>query len=129
MKSNLARNPSIISLNASANSIIPFYYYSKGADIALLMLILKDCYTFDFVGSWIVYKTFNNKMFELVAYELMSANDAPERDPMNWYMDFQTFSDKMFYSWFFLLSSSIDNKSCVCEFHDLSWHMLCSQDS
>lgn len=24
-------------------------------------------------------------MQELVAYELMSANDAPERDPMDWY--------------------------------------------
>lgn len=24
-------------------------------------------------------------MFELVAYELMSANDAPERDPKDWY--------------------------------------------
>lgn len=24
-------------------------------------------------------------MHELVAYELMSANDAPERDPMDWY--------------------------------------------
>lgn len=24
-------------------------------------------------------------MLDLVAYELMSANDAPERDPMDWY--------------------------------------------
>ena len=32
-----------------------------------------------------MYRTFGNEMFELVAYELMSANDAPERDPMDWY--------------------------------------------
>uniref|UniRef100_A0A0R0KPD6 Transglutaminase-like domain-containing protein n=1 Tax=Glycine max TaxID=3847 RepID=A0A0R0KPD6_SOYBN len=36
-------------------------------------------------GCWVVYRTFGNEMFELVAYELMSANDAPERDPMDWY--------------------------------------------
>ncbi|KAL5136086.1 Peptide-N(4)-(N-acetyl-beta-glucosaminyl)asparagine amidase [Glycine soja] len=34
-------------------------------------------------GCWVVYRTFGNEMFELVAYELMSANDAPERDPMD----------------------------------------------
>ncbi|THF96760.1 hypothetical protein TEA_024183 [Camellia sinensis var. sinensis] len=36
-------------------------------------------------GCWIVYKVLDNQMHELVAYELMSANDAPERDPMDWY--------------------------------------------
>ncbi|KAK7284260.1 hypothetical protein RJT34_19004 [Clitoria ternatea] len=38
-------------------------------------------------GCWLVYRTFSNKMFELVAYELMSANDAPERDPMDWVLE------------------------------------------
>ncbi|XP_019440498.1 PREDICTED: peptide-N(4)-(N-acetyl-beta-glucosaminyl)asparagine amidase isoform X3 [Lupinus angustifolius] len=38
-------------------------------------------------GCWVVYKTFDKKMFELVAYELMSANDAPERDPMDWILE------------------------------------------
>ncbi|XP_047151432.1 peptide-N(4)-(N-acetyl-beta-glucosaminyl)asparagine amidase [Vigna umbellata] len=38
-------------------------------------------------GCWIVYRTFDCKMFELVAYDLMSANDAPERDPMNWILE------------------------------------------
>ncbi|TKY61394.1 Peptide-N(4)-(N-acetyl-beta-glucosaminyl)asparagine amidase [Spatholobus suberectus] len=38
-------------------------------------------------GCWIVYRTFDNKKFELVAYELMSANDAPERDPMDWILE------------------------------------------
>ncbi|XP_061340394.1 peptide-N(4)-(N-acetyl-beta-glucosaminyl)asparagine amidase [Gastrolobium bilobum] len=38
-------------------------------------------------GCWVVYKTFANKMFELVAYDLMSANDAPERDPMDWILE------------------------------------------
>ena len=37
------------------------------------------------VGCWIIYKVFENQMHELVAYELMSANDASERDPMDWY--------------------------------------------
>lgn len=32
-----------------------------------------------------MYKTFDNQRHELVAYELMSANDAPERDPKDWY--------------------------------------------
>lgn len=32
-----------------------------------------------------MYKVKGNEMYELVAYELMSANDAPERDPMDWY--------------------------------------------
>ncbi|CAL5379710.1 unnamed protein product [Camellia sinensis] len=34
-------------------------------------------------GCWIIYKVLDNQMHELVAYELMSANDAPERDPMD----------------------------------------------
>ncbi|GKV27341.1 hypothetical protein SLEP1_g36525 [Rubroshorea leprosula] len=38
-------------------------------------------------GCWIMYKTKDNQMKELVAYELMSANDAPERDPMDWVVE------------------------------------------
>ncbi|XP_028119143.1 peptide-N(4)-(N-acetyl-beta-glucosaminyl)asparagine amidase [Camellia sinensis] len=38
-------------------------------------------------GCWIVYKVLDNQMHELVAYELMSANDAPERDPMDWVLE------------------------------------------
>ncbi|OMP03360.1 Transglutaminase-like protein [Corchorus capsularis] len=37
-------------------------------------------------GCWIIYKLSTN-MQELVAYELMSANDAPERDPMDWVVE------------------------------------------
>ena len=33
-----------------------------------------------------MYKVADDKMHELVAYEMMSANDVPERDPMNWYV-------------------------------------------
>lgn len=40
---------------------------------------------FDLVGCWLVYKLLDGKMHELVTYELMSANDAPERDPRDWY--------------------------------------------
>ncbi|KAH7863525.1 hypothetical protein Vadar_018624 [Vaccinium darrowii] len=38
-------------------------------------------------GCWIIYKVLDNKMHELVAYELMSANDVPERDPMDWVLE------------------------------------------
>ncbi|KAF5750481.1 hypothetical protein HS088_TW03G00818 [Tripterygium wilfordii] len=38
-------------------------------------------------GCWIMYKLLGNQMLELVAYELMSANDAPERDPMDWVVE------------------------------------------
>ncbi|KAJ9180117.1 hypothetical protein P3X46_008399 [Hevea brasiliensis] len=38
-------------------------------------------------GCWIVYKLPDNQMHELVAYDLMSANDAPERDPMDWVLE------------------------------------------
>ncbi|KAM3378358.1 peptide-N(4)-(N-acetyl-beta-glucosaminyl)asparagine amidase isoform X1 [Capsicum galapagoense] len=36
-------------------------------------------------GCWIIYQVAGSQMVELVAYELMSANDAPERDPKDWY--------------------------------------------
>lgn len=38
-------------------------------------------------GCWIIYKVQDNHRHELVAYELMSANDAPERDPMDWVVE------------------------------------------
>ncbi|KAF4365881.1 hypothetical protein F8388_002751 [Cannabis sativa] len=38
-------------------------------------------------GCWLVYKVSDNLMHKLVAYELMSANDAPERDPMDWVLE------------------------------------------
>ncbi|XP_019053734.1 PREDICTED: peptide-N(4)-(N-acetyl-beta-glucosaminyl)asparagine amidase isoform X2 [Nelumbo nucifera] len=38
-------------------------------------------------GSWIIYKIMDGKMHNLEAYELMSANDAPERDPMDWVVE------------------------------------------
>ncbi|XP_021742232.1 peptide-N(4)-(N-acetyl-beta-glucosaminyl)asparagine amidase-like [Chenopodium quinoa] len=38
-------------------------------------------------GGWIAYKLKEEQMCEVVAYELMSANDAPERDPMNWIVE------------------------------------------
>ncbi|XP_022719172.1 peptide-N(4)-(N-acetyl-beta-glucosaminyl)asparagine amidase isoform X2 [Durio zibethinus] len=37
-------------------------------------------------GCYIMYKL-SGSIQELVAYELMSANDAPERDPMNWVVE------------------------------------------
>ncbi|ESQ32337.1 hypothetical protein EUTSA_v10003714mg [Eutrema salsugineum] len=38
-------------------------------------------------GCWIVYKTLYNQVQQLIAYELMSANDAPERDPKDWVLE------------------------------------------
>lgn len=38
-------------------------------------------------GCWLVYKLLDGKMHELVTYELMSANDAPERDPRDWVVE------------------------------------------
>ncbi|KAL8028776.1 hypothetical protein ABFX02_14G182900 [Erythranthe guttata] len=38
-------------------------------------------------GCWIIYKVVDNHIDELVSYELMSANDAPERDPMDWILE------------------------------------------
>ncbi|PON73862.1 Transglutaminase-like [Parasponia andersonii] len=38
-------------------------------------------------GCWIIYKASDNLKYKLVAYELMSANDAPERDPMDWVLE------------------------------------------
>ncbi|KAG5232624.1 peptide-N(4)-(N-acetyl-beta-glucosaminyl)asparagine amidase [Salix suchowensis] len=38
-------------------------------------------------GCWIVYKLSDKQMHKLVAYDLMSANDAPERDPMDWVVE------------------------------------------
>ncbi|GER55406.1 peptide-N(4)-(N-acetyl-beta-glucosaminyl) asparagine amidase [Striga asiatica] len=38
-------------------------------------------------GCWIIYKVVENRMHKLIAYELMSANDAPERDPMDWILE------------------------------------------
>lgn len=38
-------------------------------------------------GCWIIYKVLDDQVHELVSYELMSANDAPERDPMDWVVE------------------------------------------
>lgn len=38
-------------------------------------------------GCWIIYQVADNRMVELVAYEFMSANDAPERDPKDWVLE------------------------------------------
>lgn len=38
-------------------------------------------------GGWIAYKLNEGPTCELEAYELMSANDAPDRDPMDWVLE------------------------------------------
>ncbi|KAI3943365.1 hypothetical protein MKW92_037759 [Papaver armeniacum] len=35
-------------------------------------------------GSWVLYKVADGQMHDIEAYEFTSANDAPERDPMDW---------------------------------------------
>uniref|UniRef100_A0A0D9WZ40 Transglutaminase-like domain-containing protein n=1 Tax=Leersia perrieri TaxID=77586 RepID=A0A0D9WZ40_9ORYZ len=39
-------------------------------------------------GCWIIYKMLDDQTCELDSYDLMSANDVPERDPMDWYNNF-----------------------------------------
>ncbi|KAF0908188.1 hypothetical protein E2562_023816 [Oryza meyeriana var. granulata] len=36
-------------------------------------------------GCWIIYRMLDGQTYELDSYDLMSANDVPERDPMDWY--------------------------------------------
>lgn len=40
---------------------------------------------FHLVGCWIMYKTRDNRMHELAAYNFMSADD-PAKDPKDWYV-------------------------------------------
>ncbi|PKA52565.1 Peptide-N(4)-(N-acetyl-beta-glucosaminyl)asparagine amidase [Apostasia shenzhenica] len=35
-------------------------------------------------GCWLLYKVANDQRLDINSYDLMSANDAPERDPMEW---------------------------------------------
>ncbi|CAN6205440.1 unnamed protein product [Urochloa humidicola] len=38
-------------------------------------------------GCWLIYKMPDGQTCELESYDLMSANDAPERDPMDWVIE------------------------------------------
>ncbi|KAI7756432.1 hypothetical protein M8C21_008497 [Ambrosia artemisiifolia] len=38
-------------------------------------------------GCWLIYKAMGTHVYELCSYELMSANDAPERDPKDWVVE------------------------------------------
>lgn len=38
-------------------------------------------------GCWLIYKANGDEVYELCSYELMSANDAPERDPKDWIIE------------------------------------------
>ncbi|KAL0928102.1 hypothetical protein M5K25_002342 [Dendrobium thyrsiflorum] len=38
-------------------------------------------------GCWLLYKVANDQRLDLKSYDLMSANDAPERDPMEWVVE------------------------------------------
>lgn len=38
-------------------------------------------------GCWLIYKVMGDQVYELCSYELMSANDAPERDPKDWVVE------------------------------------------
>ncbi|XP_044965671.1 peptide-N(4)-(N-acetyl-beta-glucosaminyl)asparagine amidase isoform X2 [Hordeum vulgare subsp. vulgare] len=41
-------------------------------------------------GCWLMYKVRDGQTCELESYDLMSANDAPERDPMDWVLEGST---------------------------------------
>lgn len=69
------------------NNVLPCFW--DPPSILCILLVFDHNYliiVFHLVGCWIIYKSLENKMHELVAYEFMSANDAPERDPMDWYV-------------------------------------------
>ncbi|KAJ1290980.1 hypothetical protein BS78_02G284000 [Paspalum vaginatum] len=38
-------------------------------------------------GCWLIYKMCDGQTCKLESYDLMSANDAPERDPMDWVLE------------------------------------------
>ncbi|XP_020589550.1 peptide-N(4)-(N-acetyl-beta-glucosaminyl)asparagine amidase [Phalaenopsis equestris] len=38
-------------------------------------------------GCWLLYKVANNQRLDLESYDVMSANDAPERDPVEWIVE------------------------------------------
>ncbi|EHA8586743.1 putative Peptide-N(4)-(N-acetyl-beta-glucosaminyl)asparagine amidase [Cocos nucifera] len=38
-------------------------------------------------GCWLIYKVIDDQMYDLESYDLTSANDAPERDPMDWIVE------------------------------------------
>lgn len=38
-------------------------------------------------GCWLIYKANGDEVYELCSYELMSANDCPERDPKDWVIE------------------------------------------
>jgi len=48
-------------------------------------MLLHHVYCFA-AGCWLLYKVLGDQMHDLEVYELMSANDAPERDPLDWYV-------------------------------------------
>ncbi|WOK99710.1 hypothetical protein Cni_G08422 [Canna indica] len=38
-------------------------------------------------GCWLIYKVPDDQLYELLSYDFLSANDAPERDPMDWIVE------------------------------------------
>nr|CAD1827986.1 unnamed protein product [Ananas comosus var. bracteatus] len=38
-------------------------------------------------GCWLIYRVLDKQMYELDSYDLKSANDVPERDPMEWILE------------------------------------------
>ncbi|CAL5330473.1 unnamed protein product [Camellia sinensis] len=71
----------VIKLPATCNQRATCLLHSSRALEPAIMFSLSN------MGCWIIYKVLDNQMHELVAYELMSANDAPERDPMDWVLE------------------------------------------
>jgi peptide-N4-(N-acetyl-beta-glucosaminyl)asparagine amidase len=50
-----------------------------------------------YAGCWLIYKVDDGQTCELEAYDLMSANDVPVRDPMDWYINKETCSLILWY--------------------------------
>lgn len=75
-----SKKESALNLGLPEKGIVDSYFGTEG-----VTSIFSDDKFGVFVGCWIIYKVVDNQVHELVAYELMSANDVPERDPMDWY--------------------------------------------
>jgi peptide-N4-(N-acetyl-beta-glucosaminyl)asparagine amidase len=88
-------------------------------------------------GCWLIYKMPDGQTCELDSYDLMSANDSPERDPMDWVLEgsvdggstwntIDTRSSEMFETRFFRKTFTVDKR---CKANAFRFRFLCVRES
>jgi len=88
-------------------------------------------------GCWLIYKMPDGQTCELDSYDLMSANDAPERDPMHWVLEastdggstwntIDTRSSEIFETRFFRKTFTVDKR---CKANAFRFRFLCVRES